>query len=129
MLKIESVNNSPSKKLNSMFGKYVQIIFHKLENPEGLAVKVDDHYILRQESSACSSSILHTFFTKNSQQIIVHTKHFSKFEIYCKNHREPAYDSILLAALFGKRSVVEGKHYVDLKVVLDTERTCREVFH
>ena len=95
-----------------------------------LAVEVDGRYILQQERSGCETSILHTFFTKESGRITVFTKHFSKFQIYCVDHKDQSvYCSILLAALFYKSSVVEGKHYVDLKVVLDTNRTCRKVFH
>ena len=126
-LEIESRDNSTKKK-TTKFLKHVEIIFDDLENTDRLGVKVDEHYILQQEGSGFESSILHTFFTKKSIRITIYTKHFSKFQIYCEDHEdEPAYDSILLAALFGKRSLVEGKHYVDLKVVLDTTRTNREV--
>ena len=126
-LEIESIDNSTNRK-TTKFLKHVEIIFDGLENIERLGVKVDNHYILQQEGSGYESSILHTFFMKKSRRITIYTKHFSKFQICCEDHEdEPAYDSILLAALFGKWSLVEGKHYVDLKVVLDTTRTNREV--
>ena len=74
-------------------------------------------------------SIFHTFYAfSDDSTVTVYTRHFSRFNLYCKKHDACAdYDANISAVLFQKLEIVNDLIDVKVKVVLDTENTLREV--
>ena len=85
-----------------------------------------------KETSSTESevqSIFHTYYSiSDDNTMTVYTRHFSRFNLYCKKHDACAdYDANISAVLFQKLEIVNDLIDVKVKVVLDTENTLREV--
>ena len=74
-------------------------------------------------------SIFHTFYSfSDDNTVTVYTRHFSRFNLYCKKHDTNAdYDANISAVLFQKLEIVNDSIDVTVKVILDAENTRRGV--
>ena len=83
-----------------------------------------------EEPSSAESevqSIFHTYYSiSDDNTVTVYTRHFSRFNLYCKQHDTNAdYDANISAVLFQKLEIVNDSIDVTVKVILDAENTRR----
>ena len=74
-------------------------------------------------------SIFHTYYSiSDDNTVTVYSRHFSRFNLYCKKHDACAdYDANISAVLFQKLEIVNDWIDVTVKVILDAENTRRGV--
>ena len=123
-----SVKDKESKDKADEFQKHVMIVYNNLDCPESLGVTVDGLFVPNQQVPEDHQCILHTFYKRDKGGIIIFTKHFSKFNLYCVKHADKsAYNAYLLAVLYKRITFAENKAFVDLKVVLDIQSNAKMV--
>ena len=124
------------------FHEYVQIVYkganQGLENPSenhcieaGIEYLPHHHaFIPRQEINTDYpvNCLFHTFYSLVGNDVVIFTKHFSKFKLYCEKHEEhKTFQTHLAAILFWKEKRDKTCVKVDVKMILDVWHNAKTV--
>ena len=77
-------------------------------------------YLIPQQVGS-DQNVLHTYFSRQSNEIRIRTKHFSRFRILCPTHGDggKTFEGSLRAVVYARQKEIRGKTKVDVSIALD----------
>ena len=77
-------------------------------------------YLVPQQEGS-DQSVLHTYFSRQSNEIKIRTKHFSRFRILCPTHADggKTFEGSLRAVVYARQKEIRGKMKVDVSIALE----------